>query len=447
MEASCGNQCGHDLPCGHPCPKKCHGGPCVTENQRKTCNQPCGEELSCGHRCQAKCHGDKPCGPCTTTVEISCECGVSNKRITCKEFSKRMQELETKFRKSPKHPGKETSAENEDEEKPPAAASTAEVPETDVATEDAEEKKAPIPISEAKNDYELREMITFPCTDDCVYQRRLSALASVGGGSGKSSPGGRKTIYSIRIWGLAKKDVDSVLGIEKQLAAFLSSSDQSVMLPNMAKEKRILVHEMCWYYHISCEAVDREPHRSCFLTKTMKTSAPHPLLSSAVYDDKQNPNFIAPAILKSPQDAHQKVIVLEGSNVNEIAIHGYLKNYAGQFIIVPHEEKETTFFLVFPSPLDMTNAFSFLRRQGIPSISFRRYGEEPPPTQSGGMLNRSPPPQATPAGGAKGGSGGKGGAGGKTWAQMINQQQKKQEKKSSSHKDPLETNNKFSALF
>lgn len=87
------------LPCGkHPCPKKCHIGPCgncpimvngtlscACGNQRVgppiKCGQPhpycdkiCDKILQCGHSCYYKCHfGD--CKPCQEIIEKKCNCG------------------------------------------------------------------------------------------------------------------------------------------------------------------------------------------------------------------------------------------------------------------------------------------------------------------------------------------------------------------------------------
>ncbi|KAF4672416.1 Transcription initiation factor TFIID subunit 9 [Perkinsus chesapeaki] len=73
---SCGSPCGKMLPCGrHWCQRTCHGGPCLAEG--KSCEQKCFKPRpSCGHPCNEVCH-DGPCPntKCKATVTVSCPCG------------------------------------------------------------------------------------------------------------------------------------------------------------------------------------------------------------------------------------------------------------------------------------------------------------------------------------------------------------------------------------
>lgn len=73
---SCGAPCGKMLPCGrHWCQRVCHGAPCLPEG--KVCEQKCLKPRpSCGHPCNEKCH-DGPCPntKCKATVTVSCPCG------------------------------------------------------------------------------------------------------------------------------------------------------------------------------------------------------------------------------------------------------------------------------------------------------------------------------------------------------------------------------------
>ncbi|KAI9247058.1 hypothetical protein BY458DRAFT_68498 [Sporodiniella umbellata] len=81
----CGRPCESPLPCGkHLCPKTCHNGPCVTENE--TCTQYCNDSRSCGHPCKERCHNGSACPekePCTNRIKASCKCGQNTMEIPC----------------------------------------------------------------------------------------------------------------------------------------------------------------------------------------------------------------------------------------------------------------------------------------------------------------------------------------------------------------------------
>jgi helicase required for RNAi-mediated heterochromatin assembly 1 len=62
-DGGCDLKCSESLPCGHPCPLKCHSYPHDTVN----CQQPCGKVLLCGHRCANICFED----PCFCSCEQS----------------------------------------------------------------------------------------------------------------------------------------------------------------------------------------------------------------------------------------------------------------------------------------------------------------------------------------------------------------------------------------
>jgi helicase required for RNAi-mediated heterochromatin assembly 1 len=55
-DGGCDLKCSESLPCGHPCPLKCHSYP----HDTMTCQQPCGKVLFCGHKCAEACF-EKPC--------------------------------------------------------------------------------------------------------------------------------------------------------------------------------------------------------------------------------------------------------------------------------------------------------------------------------------------------------------------------------------------------
>ena len=90
--------CNADQPCGHPCPAKCHQGPCppcpemlsrplscacgaatirpprICSIEPPVCSKKCGKPLACGHSCYFSCH-QPPCPPCEELVSKPCICG------------------------------------------------------------------------------------------------------------------------------------------------------------------------------------------------------------------------------------------------------------------------------------------------------------------------------------------------------------------------------------
>ncbi|CAK0870015.1 unnamed protein product [Prorocentrum cordatum] len=103
---SCGEVCGRDRGCPHPCPELCHPGPCPPctavgsagqchcgreHRERMRCGDParwscgdtCGRPLGCGeHTCPLRCHPG-PCPPCKVTVLQRCHCGAEQRQGTC----------------------------------------------------------------------------------------------------------------------------------------------------------------------------------------------------------------------------------------------------------------------------------------------------------------------------------------------------------------------------
>ena len=55
-DGGCDLKCTENLPCGHPCPLKCHSYP----HDTMTCQQPCGKVLLCSHKCAKVC-SETPC--------------------------------------------------------------------------------------------------------------------------------------------------------------------------------------------------------------------------------------------------------------------------------------------------------------------------------------------------------------------------------------------------
>ena len=55
-DGGCDMNCSENLPCGHPCPLKCH--PFAHDDMK--CQEQCGKLLSCGHKCEKIC-SEEPC--------------------------------------------------------------------------------------------------------------------------------------------------------------------------------------------------------------------------------------------------------------------------------------------------------------------------------------------------------------------------------------------------
>ena len=83
---SCGRPCGRALDCGHTCPKICHEGECITE-QNQVCQQKCQEiRPTCGHICAKKCHTGTPCEPfdyCEVKIPLKCACKRRTQNFLC----------------------------------------------------------------------------------------------------------------------------------------------------------------------------------------------------------------------------------------------------------------------------------------------------------------------------------------------------------------------------
>ncbi|OQR68693.1 hypothetical protein BIW11_01972 [Tropilaelaps mercedesae] len=74
-QIGCQEMCSVTLPCGHPCPLKCHVHDEQTfDEEPEPCRQKCLKYLPCRHRCPFVC--GKPCAErCSELVEITLDCG------------------------------------------------------------------------------------------------------------------------------------------------------------------------------------------------------------------------------------------------------------------------------------------------------------------------------------------------------------------------------------
>lgn len=101
---SCGEVCGREELCDHPCTLLCHPGPCppcqamvqrscgcgrmtkplqCSQKEEIACDAVCSKPLNCEiHCCQRKCHVGG-CNDCEESLEHECHCGKQKKQVTC----------------------------------------------------------------------------------------------------------------------------------------------------------------------------------------------------------------------------------------------------------------------------------------------------------------------------------------------------------------------------
>lgn len=408
---SCGQPCAKPIAvCGHPCPRKCHDGDCA---DKKRCVQKCGQALDCGHPCQQKCHAGRPCGTCSSTVDVPCACGIRTQPVVCPRF------IEMK-----------------------------------AACEDGQQP-------------------TVPCSNECTHEQRLAALSSIGGGARPVGGAASKTYYSIRLWQSAQKSIDHIIQTEKHLANFVRSQEKQTCLPPMQRERRALVHELAVYYQVKSEAVDREPNRTCQLSRTPLTHLPSQFLGDCVYDAANSPVSLVQNILSSSDMASKLVIVFEGppEHMTEHTVLSVLKVQVGKFVVVAPENMSLAFpngkvptpaqacrngetiayLAVFAKGTEAANAFAQTRKNGCP-VTFHWFREAPPPmnfTDPNAVQARyfidvaTTTVHAAPSAGP-GGASGKPRPGSGSWANMVRKETSRQK----DQRKPVEvdTGNKFAAL-
>jgi hypothetical protein len=309
------------------------------------------------------------------------------------------------------------------------------------------------------------------CTSDCIFEQRLNALKSISGGGSHSvaSSGSpkRSVLYSIRLWNIAIKNIDAVKSIESSFAEFIKSKENTLLLPPMPKEKRAIVHELSLFYHLHCEAIDEEPKRTCFLSKTMSSSVPPLTLSAAIYRDENDPNAIVEHVLSSMDEMSKRVIQFEGDKLNEITVHHALKAVMGTFVVTqaqgaflgaPSSPAQSStinkFFAVFMSSAERQQGFAVLRKNGCP-VLYHLFGEAPPPKRfiwepdrAASVPTLAMPPDLrhrhtdpVPSAAASSSS-----HGATSWSAMIAPKRESAKEKKQQEKQQVATSNMFSAL-
>jgi len=95
----------------------------------------------------------------------------------------------------------------------------------------------------------------------------------------------RRPLYTPNIVAWASKDIHEVVKIERKLDALVKTpSDSSVQLKPMTAGARAYVHAMARYYGLHSYEFDPEPRRYISLVKTVDTSVPPVLLSTAAQE-------------------------------------------------------------------------------------------------------------------------------------------------------------------
>lgn len=389
------------MSCGHLCNRACHHGDCAVEVERKGCGQPCGKVLpGCGHNCLQKCHPTGNCGRCTNEVEVQCECGNLRQNYSCAKFMKEREK-------------------NED------------------------------------------RRVVLPCNLDCTHKARLGVLAALhSGAAGTSNPpqhnsnnatasqGPRVILYSTKLWTVAKSTPDVIRSVENHLIDFVKGSAESLVLPAMEKDKRAVVHEMAYYFHVHTESMDHEPNRTIYLTKTLSSQIPDPLLSEVMkkHDARYDSVMFARRVLMDPDDAKRRVIVFRGAHLAEATVNRTLRAFAGLFVLVHqddapdlpylnHElvtnhpdEGTVVFFAVFQQH-EIKQAYASVRKTGCP-VMYHLLGHAPPPRNFIWEPSRDGETAADPVPAAAGASSRRA-AGGGTWSSLVQSRETSRAKKTS----------------
>ena len=189
-----------------------------------------------------------------------------------------------------------------------------------------------------------------PCNNDCTHKARLGVLAALHSGqtpgasipSTTSAPQQRPKIilYSTKLWTVAKSNPDIIRSVENHLIDFVKGASESLLLPAMEIAKRTVVHEMSHYFHVHTESMGQEPNRTIYLTKTLTSQIPDPLLSDIM--KKQDPRFdsvmFARRVLMDPEDAKRRVIVFRGVHLADALVTRTLRLFAGLFVLVHQDD-------------------------------------------------------------------------------------------------------------
>lgn len=385
----CFQMCGRPLPCGHTCEELCHTAaqcpPCVhVITEPLTCHcgsevlrppQPCGTlpppckracrvARACGHPVGHTCHFG-PCPPCAAQVRRQCQrhgtsmllpCGQTD--VTCEEecgealpcghFCNRICHSGPCVEEAaPCH--QKCDREHEECGHPCAKTchGTTPCPPCSVflrCTCNCGRVTRSMPCSKVgkrKVDGANKFNVIVPCDDGCLFTRRLDALASL------SKTKNEKFFYSLALWDAAQQDPRGVQRAERQLLDFVHGKDTVVSLPPANSTMRALVHSLARYFHVHSEGVDKEPNRSCLLTKTGNTAPPPVLLTDAARDSQMDPLQFLTQRAK-PSLKEKLCLVVSGQHMTDILLASLLGDFVGRFVVAPPEvgERGVQSFLV-----------------------------------------------------------------------------------------------------
>ncbi|KAI5686069.1 NFX1 type zinc finger [Leishmania braziliensis] len=374
----CLQVCGRPLPCGHTCEDLCHASAqcpscvhVVTETltcycgaavlrppqqcgtQPPVCNRACRIPRPCNHPVGHNCHFG-PCPPCGALVRRSCprhntsvmqlcgvadvaceeECGIE---LPCRHFCDRACHSGPCIEEAnPCHQQCDQRHEECGHRCAKPCHGTTPCPPCSVylrCTCNCGRVTRSLPcakVGKRKAEGPNKFSVVVPCDDDCLFTRRLDVLTSL------SKTKSEKFLYSLMLWDAAQQDSSAVQRAERQLMNFVEGNESVVSLPPANAETRALVHSLAKYFHVHSEGIDREPHRSCLLTKTGTTAPPPVLLSDAVRDAQMDPLQFLMQRAK-PSLKGKLCLVVSGHNVNEILLASLLSDLAGRFVIAPPE--------------------------------------------------------------------------------------------------------------
>lgn len=240
------------------------------------------------------------------------------------------------------------------------------------------------PIDDA---LDVSSIALIECDDDCRRQNMLNFLAE----RGKFYTGPRRVVYSLELHEAARSSFDTITLLEKKIQTFLDSKDDSLLLQAMKADKRATVHELAQFYNLKTHSVDSEPNRSVVLTKTLNSSAPTPLLSTAVFSSRsdENPEKLILKTLSFARETNLRVLAFAGNELSARKIMGHLTNQHGRFVLINSVEAEdivgdamveairdmvdlNVIFAVFLTNKDLENAFHNLRAKGKCGFVYQR---------------------------------------------------------------------------
>eukprot|EP01064_Diplonema_japonicum_P037926 TRINITY_DN9035_c0_g1_i1.p1 TRINITY_DN9035_c0_g1~~TRINITY_DN9035_c0_g1_i1.p1 ORF type:complete len:1055 (+),score=231.61 TRINITY_DN9035_c0_g1_i1:86-3166(+) len=375
---TCPATCEKMLVCGlHKCKKRCHAGACPVQKKKKnddseevvSCGGQCGEKLPCDHPCTLDCHptGTLHSKTCKAKVPVKCTCGRINSTMPCNKYYAEMRSMAG--------------------------------------------KKGGIGMMKP----------TLPCDDECDRVSRLDGMREAFGIDKARDPQLAfndnltpltSVVYTHNLWLAQQQHPSFIRSVERTFHDYIVSVNQKHMMQPMNEEKRRLVIELGYYYNITVVMVDREPNRTCELSKNPNTLTPKPLLS----EWEKDPLEMAQEQATSNPDA--VIIFTDMPASQEPDFAKILKAYIGRWIGFRKDSKE--YCIAFTNSLDCKAAASYLTKEkyNLKNKEFKLFSEylmgdqggaEAPGTRvvQGGSRRRQqlsgaggPPPTSTSASGA-----------------------------------------------